>query len=129
MANKPLSPLAEALKAFAEQHNVNLTKLESAHRELVRNCAHEFEPLTPRQIADEWMSESSRCIHCNTRFGWRCKKSPDGVCHYNSSPNRDGEGRIIYLIDNSRVPVPDGHDHNHESHDWCIYCGMPEERK
>lgn len=69
------------------------------------------------------MSVSANCQGCHQYFGWRCKKSPDGVCHYYSE---DGK---IELIDNTQVPTPEDHDPDYETDDCCIFCGMPDERK
>lgn len=96
---------------------------------LRKECQHSFKPLTSKQLSDEWMSVGAFCIGgCDKSFGWRCKKSPDGVCHYFSE---DGK---VELIDGTTVTVPadvDGHvnDPNYETEDSCLFCGHPEERK
>ena len=86
-------------------------------------CPHEFRELTNKEIKDKWMSEGAQCLICEGGFGWRCKKSPDSVCHYSS---QDGK---VELLDGTKVDVPEGHDPKYESDDGCIFCGMPDERK
>jgi len=69
------------------------------------------------------MHDSAECSICKKSFGWYCPDSPDSVCHYYSEAGR------VELIDSTHIPVPAEHDANHESDDWCIFCGAPEERK
>lgn len=71
------------------------------------------------------MSEGADCLVCGENFnmGWRCKISPDSICHYYS---KDGK---VKMIDNTLVDIPEWHDSKHENEDNCIFCGMPEERK
>jgi len=103
-----------------------LAKIQ-AHRDeitkLTDECPHTFRPLTEKELTDKWMSVSSGCLGCGQYFGWRCKKSPDGVCHYFSE---DGK---IELIDGTTVPVAESHDPDYETDDGCLFCGMPDERK
>ena len=64
------------------------------------------------------------CAICDKSFGWYCANSPDHICHYFS---KDGK---ITLIDGTNVQKPvDSPDKGHQSEDWCLYCGEPEERK
>ena len=102
--------------AKIQEHRDEITKLTD-------ECRHVFKPLTEKQLGDKWMSVSSVCLGCGQHFGWRCKKSPDGVCHYFSE---DGK---IELIDGTNVPVSEGHDDQYETDDTCLFCGMPDERK
>ena len=118
-----MSKNAEALKAAILQAKLNLKTASEAFYELRRNCICEFEPLTQEQLDDEWMSENAKCLICGGYHGWRCKESPDGVCHYFS---KDGK---VQLLGNRECDVPIDHDGSGESDDWCIFCGMPEERK
>jgi hypothetical protein len=83
--------------AAIEQHR-------DAIRKLIEECPHNFSPLTPKQLADKWMSVSADCLACNRDFGWRCQKSPDGVCHYIM------ENGKIPLIDGRNVDPPEGID-------------------
>jgi hypothetical protein len=88
------------------------------------SCHHEFRPLTTAELEDKRMSEAAHCLICGENFGWRCKKSPDRVCHYYSTE----DGKVL-LLDSTLALVPEGHDKDHETHDRCIYCEMPKERK
>lgn len=103
-----LAPIADELK----QHR-------SAVDKLLRECTHEFRPLTKGELEDEWMSEIAICTICKENFGWRCKESPDGTCHYCVE---DGK---VCLIDGTEVEAPKGWENRYE----CIYCEMPDERK
>ena len=106
-------------------------KVQLAERELWRlmgKCKHSFKPLTQNQLKDKWMSESAFCDTCGVHFGWRCKKSPDSVCHYHT------EGGAVDLIEGT----PDFFKYrktgnwtseDNESDDCCVYCGHPDERK
>lgn len=91
--------------------------------QLTNECRHVFKPLTQKELADKWMSVSAVCLGCGGYFGWRCKKSPDGACHYFSE---DGK---IELVDGTTVPVAEGHAPDYETDDVCLFCGMPDERK
>jgi hypothetical protein len=86
-------------------------------------CPHTFKPLTQEQQDDPWMSEGARCTTCDTYFGWRCKVSPDQVCHYHTE-----DGKVV-LINNTKVDPPKDHDPEYETYDNCIFCHHPEERK
>lgn len=90
---------------------------------LVKLCPHRLRPLTNSEWGDEWMSKTAVCEICGRHWEWRCKVSPDGVCHYHS---HDG---MVELIDGSKCKVPKGHINADETDDSCIYCQMPEERK
>jgi hypothetical protein len=99
----------------------------SYNEELVRKmklyCHHELRELTKEELKDEWMSVGAHCLICGVHWGWRCKKSPDYVCHYDSE-----EGKI-QLIDGTFVKIPKNHDVESENEDWCIFCRLPLERK
>lgn len=114
---------AEALKAAILKAKLNLKTVSEAFYELRRSCICEFEPFTQEQLDDEWMSESAKCLTCGNYHGWRCKKSPDGVCHYFS---KDGK---VALLGNRECDIPPEHDDKYETDDCCIFCDMPEERK
>lgn len=118
-----LSQDAESLKSAILQAKLNLKTASDAFYELKRNCICEFKPLTQKQLDDEWISETARCLICGECHGWRCKESPDGVCHYRS---KDGK---VELLGNRKCDIPPTHDPSNESDEWCIFCDMPEERK
>lgn len=75
------------------------------------------------------MSEGADCLICHRDYGWRCKNSPDGICHYFTQPNGISVNLINGNIDNVQFKKSDNYDPEYESYDWCVYCGMPEERK
>ena len=87
------------------------------------NCTHELAELTEAELRDTWMSVGAHCLICGTFWGWRCKSSPDSVCHYSS------ENGKVRMVDGSLVDVPKGHYPERENDDECIFCGEPEERK
>lgn len=105
----------ERLKAI-QIHRDEITRL-------TKECPHTFRPLTEKELADKWMSVGSTCLGCGRHFGWRCKNSPDGVCHHFSEDSK------IELVDGTTVPVPEGHDAQYETDDCCLFCEMPDERK
>jgi hypothetical protein len=110
-------------KKRIEEHQAAIAQHREAIDQLKSTCPHHFEPLTDKQLADQWMSVGAVCTVCRQDFGWRCKKSPDGVCHYLT------ENKKITLIDGRVVDPPPDHDPGCESYDWCVFCGHPEERK
>ena len=124
-----LSKEALMLKSAIETAKMNLMAAAHAINELKQACVCEFEPLTQEQLDDEWMSEIANCVICGTSHGWRCKKSPDGVCHYFSNNGK------VQLTGNRECDVPqkdeygEDYDAENESDDWCIFCGHPDERK
>ena len=95
---------------------------------LLEGCEHRFRPLSEEELADLWMSTGAWCDVCHYSFGWRCKISPDSVCHYFSV---DQGGKLSPQIDGDPVTFPQGEygGPDSESDDWCLFCGMPEERK
>jgi len=74
--------------------------------------------------------EGAECKDCGKSFGWFCPESPDKECHYYTDSYDEGlgvmlrNGEIILAKD-----LPSTWEENHESDDWCIFCGLPEERK
>ena len=83
--------------------------------ELMRNCRHFVEP--------SQTATSARCAICGSRFRWYCPNSPDHACHYHS------HNGLVLMINRFFEPVPEGHDAENESEEWCIYCGQPYEQK
>ena len=97
-------------------------------QQLERTCMHELKPLTEQQLNDKWMSIFANCTVCDEHFGWRCKESPDGVCHYFTRIIHSMRG--VYLIDGTfYTDIPKTLDEEYETRDQCLFCGMPEERK
>ena len=113
----------KSLKHMIDNTDHAIDKMASVRRKLALQCRHVLRPLTPEEIADQWMSVEAECLVCKTPFGWRCQDSPDGVCHYFS---HDG---LVKMIDGTMVPVPPDHNGKCETDDQCMWCGMPEERK
>lgn len=67
----------------------------------------------------------AKCDICQENFGWFCPQSPDHVCHYYT----DNETGLIVLRNGDTVkPAPD-HDSRYETHDECLFCGSPDERR
>lgn len=94
---------------------------------LVAECPHSFKPLSNKELKDEDFSDSAICISgCGQRFGWRCKESPDGVCHY--LPFDDKHVKLLNgeLVLISEETLEDAQDEHYEC---CLFCGQPEERK
>lgn len=98
-------------------------------RELIKDCHHEFRPLKESELNDKWMSVGARCVICREHFGWRCKKSPDGVCHYFSDKKGEHHGYEVSLITGITHILPRDHNPEYETPDTCLFCGMPDERK
>jgi len=82
---------------------------------LMDECQHAFAPMTKEL-------EKAVCLGCGRYFGNRCPNSPDGVCHYRSAFG------VIPLITGEAVPIPEGHDPDMESDEFCIYCSDLEKR-
>ena len=122
----------EELKALTPQERKNMLMALSKERTLIskeirkveNSCPHTFRKLTKKELDDEWMSESAECIVCRCSFGWRCKVSPDGVCHYFTGD----DGKVV-MIDGSKVDPVEKIDKQDENDDMCLFCGFPEERK
>lgn len=117
-----MSDIDRIRKEMAERRQ-QIREHSAALQKLKDECPHLLRDLTTKELADEWMSVGASCIGCGTDFGWRCKESPDSVCHYYSE---DGQ---IELINGTMVPIPADHDPDFEINDCCIFCGMPDERK
>jgi hypothetical protein len=82
---------------------------------------HQLRPLTEYELADPWMSVSACCDLCGDNFGWRCKVSPDGICHYHNE-----EGKFYSLRGDEIVPPEGWKDVDQED---CVFCRQPSERK
>ena len=116
-----LAKYKEKLREAQEKHVRETHHCHVKLNRLKRGCKHELIPLTEDQLANKWMSVHATCDICEEDFGWRCKVSPDGVCHYYLGH----DGNKIELIDGSKVDPPEGWLDTYD----CIYCGFPEERK
>ena len=119
---------AEAIYFHATQSGVKIKKLSVADklREIQdfkyrkNECPHDFPPLTPEQLADRWFTQSAYCYACGECFGWRCKESPDLVCHYDPSD---------LLLDGSLIDEKLIKHEMQDDDDICIFCGQPDERQ
>lgn len=111
-----LKNLIDAAEAVLRDKGLLLAKLRE-------DCAHPMEIISAKQWKAADGCIGAYCPVCSMGFGWRCRKSPDGVCHYESD-----EG-LIELIDGRSVPIPAKHDPDYETSDSCIFCGAPDERK
>ena len=113
------------LKAELLNLNKQIDALQIKVFELEEKCVHCLRPLSEVESADKWMSINACCEVCGKSFGWRCKHSPDGVCHYSCEVFEGQIDLLIKLSDKSTIAAPaivGGWDD-------CIYCGMPDERK
>ena len=110
----------ELLKSLEKE----LTLLQIEIRKIRTSCRHTFMELTKKELDDEWMSETAECTTCKCSFGWRCKVSPDGVCHYFT---RD-DGKVL-MIDGRLIDPVEKIEKQSETYDMCLFCGHPEERK
>jgi hypothetical protein len=106
-------------KAKIKQLNDEARDKRHESFDLAQACPHKILEQQP----DEHGYGFAECEGCDTQFGWYCPDSPDRVCHYHTD-----EGKVE-LIDGTLVDMPANHDSEHESSDWCLYCGHPDERK
>ncbi len=114
------------IKEEIEKHQAAIKEHQKAIFELKKSCQHCFQPLTSKQIEDRWLSISAYCLNCGQNFGWRCKESPDQVCHYIDYYNNEGQ---IELIDGTFVSIPKDYDIEFPDGDCCVFCDLPDERK
>lgn len=122
----------EELKLLTPQERKNMFKslyaevaiLNEEIRKVINSCPHTFRELTKKELDDEWMSEIADCTVCRRTFGWRCKVSPDSVCHYFT----EDDGKVL-LLDGSKVDPVEKIGKEYENYDTCLFCGHPEERK
>ena len=110
-------------KSEIDFYKKDILSIQDKISDLMSTCDHELIRLSSSQMRDRWMSISARCMICGKYFGWRCKKSPDSVCHHVSF-----DGKVV-LIDGTLVNIPKNHKPEQESGNGCIFCGMPDERK
>jgi hypothetical protein len=152
--------LTEDQRKFAhkiDDAEIAVVEVEWLRDRLKKTCTHVLRPLTEAELADKWMSVGAHCEICGEGFDWRCKRSPDGVCHYYTDSDGDDDKRTVRLIDKTVVPYgedevrayyKDGwapeeikeleaeqgpslyeHDPHNETDDCCLFCGHPDERK
>ena len=110
-------------KMLPAERLAKIAELNKEIDKLKNECDHSFRVLSEAETSDRWMSIGATCLGCGEHFGWRCKKSPDGVCHYTS---HDG---MVTIVNGAEVPVPHYYDEDMEDGESCIFCGMPYERK
>jgi hypothetical protein len=109
----------------------HLADIGRIRRQLQEVCPHKFDPYK----ANDLMSSKAHCRICDNDFGWRCPKSPDGVCHSQyEAYQQEIEGlspedcpTVLELIDGTEVEVPT--DFNNTGEAECVFCHVYEERK
>lgn len=69
---------------FEEISNIiiQIREKEAQLYEAQKRCPHLFRHLTKEEQDDQWMTVTASCLICTKSFGWRCKVSPDQICHY-----------------------------------------------
>lgn len=103
------------LKEFSVLLSAYSKTLKSTNAE----CKHQLD-----SINDPWIFASAYCKLCNKDLGWRCKESPDQVCHYYN----ELDNNRLELIDGSTIEVFMGEIHD-TFEECCLFCGLPDERK
>jgi len=123
-----MTPEQEYLKNKIEYLRHQTGKLSEEINNLVLSCKHHLCDLTMAEFADPWMSITPLCEICGTYLGaWRCKESPDKVCHYHTRIHPKLKVIGVELITGQwDLEFPE--DRREDSYE-CVYCGMPEERK
>ena len=128
-----MTPEQLAHSELVKEAQEKVAAAETYLGDLVTRCKHAFAPLTDEMRKElkvhsyaSWKYDRASCFSCEFDFGWRCPSSPDSVCHYQSMHSRPG---FVKLVDDTEVPVPDGHDIEYETDDSCIFCHAPDERK
>jgi hypothetical protein len=93
--------LAEAIQKAVK----NVQEAEVVLDILCARCTHVFEPLTPKMLLElekgspaSWKYNHAVCLICVFDLGYRCPKSPDSVCHY------DSEDGVVQLVTKELVP-------------------------
>lgn len=111
---------------------IQLSDKEKTKRALKGICWHDIE--------ERGDYGGARCIHCGNYeefpdgkgrpWGWYCPDSPDHQCSYHAERDENGK-YFVWTINGEKVFLPKYtvEDAKHESDDWCIFCGQPEERK
>lgn len=129
------TPVTKPIKEELADIRRQIKHLHWREIDLKENCKHELRMLTEGELADDFMSVSANCMKCGKSVGsWRCKESPDSVCHTIDDvvilPNVP---IAVQLIDGSltypsslNVGKFNPDDHNVEA---CVFCGEPGERK
>lgn len=112
-------PGPEQLKVLKQRCSLLIEQIEN----IKRNCKHKLQPL------GEAKHNYADCMYCGESLGsWRCKQSPDTVCH-TILDLADYSSTHIQLIDGSTVELT--HDQRDRGIDpeLCVFCGEPDERK
>ena len=113
----------QSLREQIAEARVAVNAARSVLDQLISSCTHTFRPLTKDELSDKWMSEFAKCDICSRSFGWRCKVSPDCVCHYAD----ELDGCELELINGNKVVV--SAEEADTDCECCVFCGMPNERK
>lgn len=111
----------EIANIMLSQAQVVINKLKKTKQRLSDECPHSMERTS---------EGSATCPICKLHKRWHCVDSPDKVCHW-FSETQPGFGKFwIIELDNKMFDL-DGYtkeQHNNETKDSCIFCGLPEER-
>ncbi len=134
-----LTPEQLALQAQLKAQKEVIDAAEEEYQRLRGTCMkHLLLPPMTDELRDglrkgspwTWKYDYASCDVCKQSFGYRCpgKDSPDEVCHYFTE---DQDGKNMVLLSNGEyVEYTDPeHSPDHESDDYCLYCGSPQERK
>lgn len=90
------------MNAEISGYRKQIMALQKELQQLLDNCKHNFEPYTPYNPKDEWFSSGTQCTECGKHGGWYCHTSPTKLCEY---------------------------DYSDHMNDYCIHCGLSDERK
>jgi hypothetical protein len=111
---------------FNNQKTISIAKIKDLEKQideeekrlsaLMGTCSHVFKELTKTQIKNNDLGHA-KCLICGWDYGYRCLKSPDGVCHFaHEIENSKVElinGEVIYLLN---------YKGSNYMEDECVYC-------
>lgn len=127
---KPRKPIKEELVDLHILERIVRVRIGDLYEERARNCPHALRALTEEEIAQEDTSVAASCELCGLTVGsWRCRVSPDSVCHTKHDVVEGGQYLGVLQIDGSiTYPLPPL-DPESIDEETCVFCGLPDERK
>lgn len=121
-----VTPEQKYLKDSIYSLKEGIKKASEKLSSLIDSCSHLLRDLTPEEFAHPYMRVETICEICGKDLNvWRCKESPDGVCHYvTDNENPFKQWAVKLLDDRWDYAFPQDDWNKEEEGEDCIYCKM-----
>jgi hypothetical protein len=127
-----MTPEQKYLRDKIKYLTIQAGNIQAEIAKLKESCEHHLRDLPPEIFAQPWMSIRAECEVCGTTFSaWRCRESPDRICHYHIAIHPELKVLGVVLMDGRwDLDFPQEYQAKDcEPQDDCFYCGMPDKRQ